>query len=137
MEPTVDELDISGLGTSEQRVLELSFRPSLKEKGVRNVMLSALIALSAVVVFSVYGVGVVAMTSMTVLIVAISAFEKITYSREMLVYKSLVRELVHRIEQLEGGAPTPMGGHPAEKARQAALNLRAQTASSTAPTTST
>jgi hypothetical protein len=94
-------------------------------------------ALSAVVVFSVYGVGMVAMTSMTVLIVAISAFEKITYSKEMLVYKSLVRELVHRIEQLEGSTPTPMGGHPAERARQAAFDRRAQTASSIAPTTST
>lgn len=121
----MDQLDIQSLGRSEQRVLELSFRPSLKEKGTRNITISAVLALTALVMFSIYGVGLVAVTALSALIVVISAVEKMSYSREILVYKSLVRELTHRIEQLEGTALTPIGGHPARRAQQVAEDANA------------
>jgi hypothetical protein len=126
-EHIVQLLDIQKLGAPEQRVLELSFRPWLKEKGVRNVVVSAVLALAGLLTFSFYGVGVVAIASMAVLVVLISAIEKISYSKEILVYKSLVRELTHRIEHLEGTPLTPMGGHPAEKAQQAVADPQAHT----------
>jgi hypothetical protein len=36
----------------------------------------------------------------------------------MLHYKSLVRKLVHRVEQLEGADPTVIGAHPAAYAER-------------------
>lgn len=122
---TVKELDIQNLGPRERELLELSFQPGLKEKRVRNIVLSALMLLTGLLLFSSYGVGLLAITAIAFVIVVVSAIEKVSYAREILMYKSLVRALVHRLEEAQGIEMTPLGGHPAERAKRAAESSRA------------
>lgn len=108
---------IHELSADEQTVLDRSFQSALREKRVRNVLLSAGMTLTGVALFWFYGMGPTAITAMAVVILAISALEKVTYAREILVYKSLVRSLVHQLEALQHLEPTPLDGHPAARAR--------------------
>ena len=108
--------DIDELGARERAVLDRSFQPALSEKRVRNVLLSTGMTIAAVAVFSIYGAGIVAITAIALVIVAVSAAEKISYARELLTYKSLVRSLVRKLEDVQGIEPTPLEGHPAERA---------------------
>ena len=119
------ELDIQNLGPRERELLELSFQSGLKEKRVRNVVWSALMLFAGLLLFSSYGVGLIAITAIALVIVVVSAIEKISYAREILMYKSLVRALVHRLEEVQGIELTPLGGHPAERAKRAAESTRA------------
>lgn len=118
------ELDIQNLGPRERELLELSFQSGLKEKRVRNVVLSALMLLTGLVMFSSYGVGLLAITAVALVIVVVSTVEKISYAREILMYKSLVRALARRLEEVQGIEMTPSGGHPAERAKLAAARTR-------------
>jgi Mg2+/Co2+ transporter CorB len=111
------EIDIEKLGSPQKQVLERSFQAALTEKRARNVLLSAFMTLSGLALFSVYGVGLFAITAMSVVIVVVSAVEKVTYAREILVYKALVRNLVNKVEELQGIELTPRDSHPAARAR--------------------
>jgi Flp pilus assembly protein TadB len=115
----VKELDIQRLRPREQELLELSFQSGLREKRVRNVVISALTLLVGLLLFSSYGVGLLAITAMALVIVVVSAIEKISYAREILMYKSLVRALARRLEEVQGIELTPLEGHPADRARRA------------------
>lgn len=108
--------DIEELSAQEQAVLDRSFQPALSEKRVRNVLLSTGMTIAAVAIFSVYGAGVVSITAIALVIVAVSAVEKISYARELMTYKSLVRSLVRKLENVQGIEPTPLEGHPADRA---------------------
>jgi hypothetical protein len=112
------EQDIQRLDEREQRVLDLSFRHSLNEYRVRNIVLSTVFVMSGVVLFVVLGLGALASMGIAILVLLISMVEKIFYAKEMLDYKALVRKLTHRIEQLEGTKLTPDGAHPVDMARQ-------------------
>jgi hypothetical protein len=116
-QPILNESDIEELGAAEQKVLDRSFQSALSEKRIRNVLLSAGMTLAGVGLFAIFGVGVLAVTAMSLVIVAVSAVEKVSYAREILVYKSLVRNLVHKLEGLQDVEPTPLDGHPAARAR--------------------
>jgi hypothetical protein len=113
----MNESDIEELSPNEQHVLDKSFQSALREKRVRNVLLSAGMTLIGVALFWFYGIGVTAITAMSLVIVAVSAVEKVSYAREILVYKSLVRSLVHKLEDVQHLEPTPLDGHPAARAR--------------------
>lgn len=93
------EVDIQNFGPRERELLELSFQSGLKEKRVRNVVISALILLIALLLFASYGVGLIAITAMALVIVVVSTIEKVSYAREILMYKSLVRALARRLEE--------------------------------------
>jgi hypothetical protein len=121
----MQEQDIDSLGADERQVLDRSFQASLSEKRTRNVMLSTLMTASGLALFSIYGFGVFAITAMSFVIVVVSAVEKISYAREILVYKSLVRKLVNRLEGLQSIDLTPLEGHPAARASRRAENERA------------
>lgn len=114
------ELDIDDLGPRERELLALSFQPGLKEKRVRNITLSTLMLLAGLLVFSSYGVGLLALTAIALVIVVVSAIEKVAYAREILMYKALVRALVRRLEEARGIEMTPLGRHPAARAKLAA-----------------
>lgn len=101
------------MGEREQALLHLSFRPALAEKRIRNIVLSTLLILVGVIAVSIYGVGIATATAVTLTVLIVSAVEKVTYSREILVYKSLVRDLSHRIAELEGVSPERAGEQPA------------------------
>jgi pimeloyl-ACP methyl ester carboxylesterase len=120
----VKELDIQNLGQRERELLELSFQSGSKEKRVRNAVLSALMLFVGLLLFSSYGVSLLALTAIALVIVVVSAIEKISYAREIVTYKSLVRALVRRLEEAEGIEMTPSRGHPAERAKLAAESTR-------------
>jgi hypothetical protein len=124
----VNEIDIDQLSANEQQVLDRSFQSALSEKRIRNVLLSAGMTLVGVALFWIYGIGATAIAVMSLVIVAVSAVEKVTYAREILVYKSLVRSLVHKLEDLQHLEPTPLDGHPAARARLRARRLEASPA---------
>ena len=119
------QLDIQNLAPRERELLDLSFQSGLKEKRVRTVLLSALMLFTGLLLFSSYGVGLIAITAIALVIVVVSAIEKISYAREILTYKSLVRALVRRLEEVQGIEMTPLGGHPAARAKRAAESDRA------------
>jgi hypothetical protein len=73
--------------------------------------------LTGVILFSVHGAGIMTITMISLVIVAVSAVEKVTYAREILVYRSHVRSLVNKLERLQNLEPTPLDGHPAARAR--------------------
>lgn len=127
----MNETDIEELGTNEQHVLDKSVQSTLRDKRVRNVVLSAGMTLTGVALFWFNGFGTTAIAAMSLVIVAVSAVEKVTYAREISVYKSLVRSLVNKLEGLQNLEPTPLDGHPAARAR-----LRARTAEESVATAS-
>ena len=106
------------LSEDEQRVLDLSFQPGLTERRMRNILINFFLALTALVLFVAYRIGVIWMSGVAAAILIVSAVEKVSYARAMLDYKSLVRKLVHRVEELEGSPPTALGTHPAERLRR-------------------
>src|SRR5688572_29968669 len=109
----VDNRDVMMLDENEKRLLDLSFQPGLTEKRVRNILINFFLALVALLTFTSYGIGLLWLAAMAGTILVVSAVEKVSYAREMLHYKALVRKLVHRVEELEGSKPTAMGSHPA------------------------
>jgi hypothetical protein len=106
------------LDTDERRLLDHSFQPGLTEKRLRNIAINFFLVLVALGLFAAYGIGIFWLTGVAGAILVVSAVEKISYAREMLHYKSLVRKLVHRVEQLEGSNPTVLGAHPAARAER-------------------
>jgi hypothetical protein len=115
----MQEVDIKDLGPREQALLELSLQSGLKERRVQNTILSALMLFTGLLLFSSYGVSLLALTAITVVIIVVSAIEKISYAREILIYKSLVRALARRLESVQGMELTPLAGHPAEVEKRA------------------
>jgi hypothetical protein len=111
----VENRDVMMLDDDEKRLLDLSFQPGLTEKRVRNILINFFLALIALLLFTSYGIGLLWLAAMAGTILVVSAVEKVSYAREMLHYKSLVRKLVHRVEELEGAKPTAMGSHPAHR----------------------
>ena len=101
------QIDLDQLTPHQRLVLQSSFQPGLSEKRIRNILISGGLALLTVLVFTQWGVTVLPMAILAGTIVAISMVEKISYARELLIYKSLVRSLVNRAEALEGHDPTP------------------------------
>jgi hypothetical protein len=119
-EATMKEHDINELGAQEQVMLDRSFQPALSDKRVRNVLLSTGMTIAGVALFAIYGASIVAITAIALVIVAVSAAEKVSYARELLAYKSLVRSLVYKLEKAQGIEPTPLEGHPAARASRQA-----------------
>lgn len=111
----VENRDVMMLDADEKRLLDLSFQPGLSEKRLRNILINLFLAATALLLFASYGIGLIWLTAMAATILVVSAVEKVSYVRTMLHYKSLVRKLVHRMEELEGSAPTAMGSHPAHR----------------------
>jgi hypothetical protein len=101
-------LDIQALGAKEQQAFATSFMPAQSQRGMRNLVLATLVAVAAVVTFSIYGVERLPIAALAFFIVLVLVFEKISYFREIRIYRSLVRRLALRIEQLE--VPGPKSG---------------------------
>jgi hypothetical protein len=114
----MEDRDVTMLTEDEQRALDLSFQPGLTEKRMRNIAINFFLGLIALVLFAAYRIGLEWISGVAAAILVVSAIEKVSYSRAMLHYKSLVRKLVHRVEQLEGTNPTALGSHPAEQLRR-------------------
>jgi hypothetical protein len=101
----MQQLDIQSLGAKEQRAFATSFMPAKSQRGMRNLVLATFVAFVAVAVFSIFGIERVPIAAMAVFIVLVLVSEKISYFREIRAYRSLVRGLARRIEQLEVPGP--------------------------------
>lgn len=112
------EQERADLDHEEQRALGLSMQSGLSDKRTRNILLSGGASLLGVCLFAVYGVGIAFITAMATALIVIAAIEKLSYSREILTYRSLVRRLSRRIEDLENEEITPLS----ESALQDAVN---------------
>jgi hypothetical protein len=95
------EQDKKRLSPAERNVLGLSLAPPIKDRRIREILLSAGTALLGVGLIAGFGIGLTAITAMSLVLILISAVEKISYSKEIFVYRSLVRELTVRIDELE------------------------------------
>lgn len=111
----MENRDVLMLDDDEKRLLDLSFQPGLTEKRVRNILINFFLVMAALLLFASYGIGLIWLTAMAGAILIVSAVEKVSYARTMLHYKSLVRKLVHRVEELEGSPQTALGSHPAQQ----------------------
>jgi hypothetical protein len=105
------------LNEDERKALDLSFEPGLSERRVRNIVINFFLVLTALILLLGYGIGVVWMAGVAGSILVVSAIEKVSYARAMLSYKSLVRKLVARVEELETTAQGGLDGHPANPER--------------------
>lgn len=70
-------------------------------------VLTTLVTLTALAVFSVYGLERLPIAAMAILVIAVLVSEKISYFREIRTYRSLVRGLALRVEQLQATEPRP------------------------------
>ena len=98
----------------EQRALREAFHPEHSVRRTRGIVLSAAVVILGVVLFALFGVGPLFFAGLTAATVIVSAMEKLTYQRSMRSYESLVRKLVHRVEELEGVPLTPVGREESE-----------------------
>jgi hypothetical protein len=106
----MNETKALALSESEQRLLNDSFGTGHTSRRVRGIVLSGLIALSGLVVFPIFGFGFPLLATLFVLMVGVSILEKLTYTKSMSNYDSLVRKLANRIEVLEGLPMTARDG---------------------------
>ena len=111
----MEDQDVVKLDKSERKLLDLSFETGFSESRIRNIVINLGFASAAVILAAVYGIRVPWLVAFSVAILVISAIEKISYARTLLHYDSLVRKLVHRVEQLEGTRPTAFGSQPAAR----------------------
>ena len=114
----MENRDVWMLDADESRLLDHSFRPGLTEKRMRNIAINFVLVLAALALFAAYGIGMFWLAGVAAMILIVSAAEKVSYAREMMHYKALVRKLVHRVEQLEGSSSTVLGSYPAARAER-------------------
>ncbi len=111
------EEDISELTPEEQSLLDQSFKPGLTEKRMRNIIVGTVMVGTTVALLAIFGAGITTMTLIALMVAVVSMVEKLSYARSMLLHKSLVRKLVHRIEHLEGDKETALEAEPTQQAR--------------------
>ncbi|NIR45184.1 MAG: hypothetical protein GWN99_12440 [Gemmatimonadetes bacterium] len=87
----------------ERYVLQRSFDVPLTRRKLRLVVVSAAVLIVALVVFSPILRSWEFLLFFSVAYVGITAWQRVGYARTILVYKGLVRKLVDRIDELEGG----------------------------------
>lgn len=107
--------DINVLNERERDALKLSFHPGMTHRNVRTILLSSSLVVLGVALFALYGAGVELMTGLAVAAIGISAIEKITYTRAMENYESVVRKLTHQLERLEGTSLSPIADTDTEE----------------------
>ena len=90
------------LTVTEQLLLERSFDTSLTRRRVRLVVLSAVILTAALIVLSPLVQSWRLLLFFSVAYILVTAWERVAYARTILAYKSLIRKLAGRIEELEG-----------------------------------
>jgi hypothetical protein len=93
------EVETRNLGEKEQAALESSLHHTTNSRGMRNLVLSTFVILAALTSLSVFGVERLPLAGIALLIVAVLVAEKVSYFREIRVYRSLVRALALRLER--------------------------------------
>jgi hypothetical protein len=111
-EEHMKKADIKILDERERDLLDESFRSEKLFRRVRGIVFSSAVVLVALISFADYGLSASWFAAIAGTILAVSAIEKVLYHRTMASYESLIRKLVHRVEQLEGEPLTPHDAVP-------------------------
>jgi hypothetical protein len=89
------------LTVTERLLLERSFDTALTRRRVRLVVVSAVLLTAALIVLSPLVRSWRFLLFFAVAYILVTAWERVAYARTILAYKSLIRKLVGRIEELE------------------------------------
>jgi hypothetical protein len=111
----MQDQDVTALDESERKLLDLSFQRGMVERRIRNIVFDVAVTSSVVILATAYGLRVGWLAAVAVALLVIAGLEKVSYARSVMHYTTLVRKLVHRIEQLEGAQQTALGAHPSEQ----------------------
>ena len=111
----MQDQDVMALDESERKLLDLSFQRGRVEGRIRNIVFDVAVTSAVVIVATAYGLRTGWLAAVAVALLIIAGLEKISYARGAMHYTTLVRKLVHRIEDLEGIQQTALGAHPAEQ----------------------
>lgn len=114
----MQERDVLSLDENERKLLDLSFQTGLHTKRIRHVALDVAVVSALVIVATAYGLHAGWLAALAVALLIVTGLEKVSQARTLLHYRTLVRKLVHRVEQLEGRQPTALGAHPAAELQQ-------------------
>jgi hypothetical protein len=98
----MDDSNHLGLSSFEQQLLNDSFGTGKNVRRIRGIVLSGGIGVAGLALFPLFGFGFQLLATLFVLTLVFSIFEKLSYTRAMSNYDSLIRKLVHRVEKLEG-----------------------------------
>lgn len=112
--------DIEGLTEQERATLDDSFERAAARRRARGVGMSALAVLVGLFLFFQLGFSQAWFAGLALTLLIVSGIEKISYQRTMKDYESLIRKLVHRIENLEGVPLTPDNARPTDSAKDEA-----------------
>jgi Flp pilus assembly protein TadB len=110
----MQDQDVLALDESERKLLDLSFQRGMVERRIRNIVFDVAVTSAVVIIATAYGLRTGWLAAVAVALLVIAGVEKISYARSVMHYTTLVRKLVHRVEQLEGTQQTGLGAHPAE-----------------------
>jgi hypothetical protein len=111
----MQDQDVLALDESERKLLDLSFQRGMVERRIRNIVFDVAVTSAVVIIATAYGLRVGWLAAVAVALLVIAGVEKVSYARSVMHYTTLVRKLVHRIEQLEGAQQTGLGAHPAQQ----------------------
>ena len=111
----MQDQDVMALDESERKLLDLSFQRGMVERRIRNIVFDVAVTSAVVIIATAYGLRTGWLAAVAVALLVIAGLEKISYARGMMHYTTLVRKLVHRVEQLEGIQETGLGAHPAQE----------------------
>ena len=109
----MQDQDVMALEESERKLLDLSFQRGVVERRIRNIVIDVAVASAVVIIATAYGLRAPWLAAVAVLLLVVAGLEKVSYARSLLHCTTLVRKLVHRVEQLEGAQQTGFGAHPA------------------------
>lgn len=111
----MQDQDVLALDESERKLLDLSFQRGIVERRIRNIVFDMAVTSAVVILATAYGLRAGWLAAVAILLLVVSGLEKISYARGVMHYTTLVRKLVHRVEQLEGTQQTGLGAHPAQE----------------------
>jgi hypothetical protein len=111
----MQDQDVMALDESERKLLDLSFQRGIAERRIRNIVFDVAVTSTVVILATAYGLRTGWLAAVAVALLVIAGLEKISYARAVMHYNTLVRKLVHRVEQLEGTQQTGLGAHPADE----------------------
>lgn len=92
------------LTVTERLLLERSFDTALTRRRVRLVVVSAVVLAGALIVLSPLVQSWRFLLFFAVAYILVTAWERVAYARTILAYKSLIRKLAGRIEEVEAAA---------------------------------
>lgn len=98
-------MDIAKLGLTEteSRILKRCSDVEVTRRRMRQVLLAATVFAVLLSVAAWYSRSLPLIVGIALVYIAITTWEKLTYGRGVLAYKSLIQKLLRRLRDLDGG----------------------------------